>query len=320
MDADFAYQVLENKEYIFLYSNIKAEGSEEKRGKRVKEELKPKKCYEIEYFSQGRSKERKIIEGFRVKNYDKEIMKFDSLRKKDMEKFLDYLYSESKNLVIDFTLMNTRLLGAFCAVLNERKWNEVYFSYTEPGKYSRNENGEFELKNMTMGLDQIPGLETFSDSSTKCDWVIFLGFEGSRLMRLEGEAPASRRYSIPYMSIPAMRTDWHNIAMDTNSQFFELKLNNRENMEYVSAINPFETYHKLNEMKNKEIRLVISPIGPKPVMLGCIMYVLENEEEMLLFDNPYQEGSNTDEYGNTHFYDLSQFVHSVKNKRFMEEE
>lgn len=322
MNAGFAYELLENKDYVFLYANIKTEDNEEKRGKKVKEELDPEKYFEIEYFSNGVSSEGKIKEGFKVKCFDGSIIEFNSLRKAEMENFLNMILPVCKNLVVDFTLMNTRFLGAFCAILNMFEWNEVYFCYTEPGRYSKNEHDDYDLKNTTMGFDQIPNLETFSDSSTKCDWVIFLGFEGSRLMRLEEESPASRRYSLPHMSIPAMRTDWHNIAMNTNRQFFELKINNQENMEYVSAINPFETYQRLSCIKstNTDVRLVISPIGPKPVMLGCIMYVLENENEMLLFDNPYQEGSNTDEYGDTHFYDLSQFVHTVKNKRFIEED
>lgn len=322
--ADFAYELLENKEYIFLYAKTQLTSKErvEKRGSRVKEELKPLKYYEIEYISKGISSEGKIEEGFRVAGFDDQSKEYDSLRKTDMYVFLEHLFSLSKNLVVDFTLMNTRFLGSFCALLNMFRWEEIYFCYTEPGKYNQNENDDYDLKNTTMGFDQIPSLETLSDSSTECDWVVFLGFEGSRLMRLEEESPASRRYSLPYISIPAMKTNWHNVAMKANRQFFELKISNQEKLDYVSATNPFETYNRLICLKNNNsnVRLVISPIGPKPVMLGCIMYVLENENEMLLFDNPYQEGSNTVEYGASHFYDLSQFVHSVKNKRFIDKE
>lgn len=318
MPTDFAYELLNGKEYIFLYANPKTKEGLEKRGTRVKEDISPLKYYEIEYFSTGTSKESKIEEGFRIKGVGDFSKEYASLRKKDMYLFLDYLFSISKKLVVDFTLMNTRFLGAFCALLNMFSWEEVYFCYTEPGKYKKNEQDKYDLKNTTMGFDQIPSLETFSDSSTECDWVVFLGFEGSRLLRLEEESPSSRRFSLPYISIPAMKTNWHNAALDANSQFFELKINNQEKVEYVSAINPFETYKKLTYLKNHNanVRLVVSPIGPKPVMLGCIMYVLENEDEMLLFDNPFQEGNNTEDYGASHFYDLSQFVRSVKNKRF----
>lgn len=321
MNAQFAYELLKKKDYIFLCAKALTQSGidEEKRGTRVKNDLNPEKCIEVEYFCKGTSAEGKIEEGFRICWVDGSEKVFSSLRKKDMYPFIEELSLIGKNLVIDFTLMNTRFLGAFVALLNMFDWKEVYFCYTEPGEYNKDEYKEINLKNTTMGFEQIPNLETFSDSSTKCDWVIFLGFEGSRMMRLNGEAPTRKRYSLPYISIPAMRTKWHNIAMNANRDFFELKITDQEKMNYVSAINPFETYERLISI-SKDVRLVISPIGPKPIMLGCIMYVLENENEMLLFDNPLQEGSNTTDYGASHFYDLTQFVRSVKNKRYIVEE
>ena len=113
-----------------------------------------------------------------------------------------------------------------------------------------------------------------------------------------------------------MNPHWHNMAINANRDFYELKVD-KEVTEYVSSLDPFETYQRLNEIKeNSTDRLVISPIGSKPVFLGCVMYVLENEKEILLFDNPVQAGSNSDEYGESHFYDLTQFVRAVKNSRF----
>ena len=324
MTASFAYELLREKDYLFLFAKpqVSFEEGIEERGHKIKNKLLPSKYFEIKYMCDGVNNEGKIREKFEILGYDNSTMEFSSLRKKDMYSFLNYAHAVSDTLVVDFTLMNTRFLGAFSALLNMLEWKEVYFCYTEPGRYKKNENDDFDLKNVTMGFDQIPNLETLSDSASQCDWVVFLGFEGSRLMRLEEESPASRRYSLPHISIPAMRTSWHNFALDANRQFFELKFNNRETIEYVSAINPFETYHRLIYISkhNSNTRLVISPIGPKPVMLGCIMYVLENENEMILFDNPYQEGSNTVECGDSHFYDLSQFVRSIKNKRYLEEE
>lgn len=322
MTADFAYELLQKQDYIFLCAKTQLKEGIEKRGAKVKEELNPLKYYEVEYFCKGVNEEGKIEEGFCVSDYKKASIEFSSLRKKDMFSFIKTLFLNERKIIVDFTLMNTRFLGALCAILNMFAWEAVYFCYTEPGEYNKNNNDDFDLKNSTMGFDQIPGLETFSDSSSECDWVIFLGFEGSRVMRLEEESPSSRRYSLPHISIPAMKPFWHNYAINANRLFFELKINNQETIEYVSAINPFETYHRLIDLRNNNsgVRLVVSPIGPKPVILGCIMYVLENENEMLLFDNPYQEGSNSDDYGETHFYDLSEFVRLIKNKRYFEEE
>lgn len=324
MLKEFAHELLEQKEYIFLYASLGPTEEPEKRGGYLKSQLCPEHYCQIEYLNQGISAEGKIVEGFRITRENGETREFLSLRQKDMQQFLKELFSECQKLVVDFTLMNTRFLGSFCAILGLLSWEEVYFCYTEPGKYNKNENNDYELKNVTMGFDQIPGLETFSDSSAECDWVVFLGFEGSRLMRLEEESPTNRKYSLPYISIPSMQPNWHNVALNVNQEFLELKIRDRDMdiLKYVSAINPFETYNSLKKLRenNNGVRLVISPIGPKPVMLGCVMYVLENENEMLLFDNPYQEGSNTTECGVSHFYDMTYFIRSVKNKRFEDEE
>lgn len=320
LSADLANKMLAKKKYVFISAAnyLSSKEQPEKRGERIKEELRPLKYCAIQYFHKGVSKEGKIVEEFKVTREEGNSKVYTSLRKKEMCSFLQSVFVEEKILVVDFTLMNTRFLGAFCAILSLFQWDEVYFCYTEPGKYNKNEKNDYELKNRTMGFEQIPGLETLSDSSSTCDWVVFLGFEGARSTRLEGEAPASRRYSLPRISIPAMKTCWHNISVDANRKFFELKMGQLEKLDYVSAINPFETYNALVDLrKNNSVRLVISPIGPKPVMLGCIMYVIGDENEMLLYDNPYQEGNNTEEYGASHFYDLSYFIHCVKNKRFL---
>ena len=317
----FVHELLANKDYLFLFA--KADNATiDNRGQRLKSLLNPSKWCEIEYKCHRLNSEQKIIESFNVTFWDGKRRSFYSLRINDMLTFEEFLDKISNRLVVDFTLMNTRFLGSFFAILNMVSWEEVYFCYTEPGAYIKSEdNNGFSFKNVTMGFEQIPNLETISDSSENCDWIIFLGFEESRAMRLAEEASDSRRYTLPFISVPAMKPNWHNYAVTSNRQFFELKIKDRERIDYVSATDPFDTYQKLTQLKNETVstRLSISPIGPKPVMLGCIMFVLENEDDMILFDNPFQESSNTIKFGESHFYDMTQFVKLIKNKRFQEE-
>ena len=316
MSFAFAQEILQYKDYVFIYADSFLGDGNEPRGERIKETLHPASYYKIKYICQGITTEQKICEMFETMDEHEAKKVYESLRRKEMHKFLAQIYEKNKKLVIDFTLMNYRFLGSLVAFLNEFKWEEVYFCYTEPGTYRKNTDSRIKYQNNNMGIEQIPGLETISDSSTVCDWVVFLGFEGSRVMRLEEDAASNRRYVLPYISIPAMNPHWHNMAINANRDFYELKVD-KEVTDYVSSIDPFETYQRLNEIKeNSTDRLVISPIGSKPVFLGCVMYVLENEKEMLLFDNPVQAGSNSDEYGESHFYDLTQFVRAVKNSRF----
>ena len=320
MPLQFAERILSRKEYVFLYAKLANQKEDEIRGDRIKEYLRPKNAYCIEYTCDGFSNYQMIKEHFIARNDEREIEEYDSLRKNKMLSFLETLNRVSKVLVVDFTLMNSRFLGALFSVLNMIEWEEVYFCYTEPGEYRKKSNDEFDLSNVTMGYEQIPGLFSNSDGSAESDWLIFLGFEGDRAIKLEEEASYKRRYTKPFISIPAMKTEWYNHAVNQNSEFLDLRLKNRsvECIGYVSAVDPFETYQIIQEYRKGVDSLVISPIGPKPVMLGCIMDVLENVEDMLLFDNPFQEGNNTESVGDSHFYDMTYFVKSVKNKRYME--
>ena len=319
MPIQFAEKLLSKKEYVFIYTKLANQKEDETRGDRVKEYLRPKNAYCIEYFCDGFSGEQMIMEHF-IARIDEKKSNYDSLRKNEMLRFLGTLNRISKVLVVDFTLMNSRFLGALFSVLNMIDWEEVYFCYTEPGEYKKKSIDEFDLSNVTMGYEQIPGLISNSDGLKESDWLIFLGFEGDRAIKLEEEASYKRRYTKPFISIPAMKTEWFNHAVNQNSEFLDLRLKYRsvECIGYVSAIDPFETYQIIQEYRQGVDSLVISPIGPKPVMLGCIMDVLENVDDMLLFDNPFQEGNNTESVGDSHFYDMTYFVKNVKNKRYLE--
>ena len=145
-----------------------------------------------------------------------------------------------------------------------------------------------------------------------------MGFEGERLQKLDEEASPGRKYVIPVMCIPAMNAEWHNYAMDANLNFID-KLEEHEGFKYVSAVNPFDVYNFLVNEKEQGVRMKISPIGTKLTILGSIMYIIENSEDMLLTDNPFQGNENTKEYGKSYYYDLTYFIKRATNRRFSKE-
>lgn len=317
MPLNFARQLLNRKSYVFVCPKFTENNLAESRGYRLRELLQPSCFIEVEYTCSGTDADNRIRESFKIYCPNGEEREFLSLRKNDMVAFIKYLRTISAVLVVDFTLLNTRFLGSFFAILSLIDWDEVYFCYTEPGAYNKcNDTTGFDLKNITMGFEQIPSLETLHDSMELSDWLVFLGFEGSRAMRIEEETSSYRRYTLPFICIPPMKPAWYNYAIEANSQFFELRVKDMDGVDFVSATNPFDTYQVLNRFKGKAEHLIITPLGPKPVMLGCIMYVLENVDDMILFDNPFQDGSNTKEFGPSHFYDLTQFIKTVKNTRY----
>ena len=237
-----------------------------------------------------------------------------------MTAFVKDVYQRGTSLVVDFTLMNIRFLGSFLSTLCSLDWEYLLFCYTEPKAYVRDreriKERKFDLKNTTLGFEEIPGLETMGDSTEKSDWVVFLGFEEERLNRMGEEASSKREYIIPVVCIPAMQVKWHNYAIDANRNFLE-KSENRDTISCVSAVNPFDVYNYLyKEKSNHSQRMIISPVSTKPVILGTIMYILENRQDMMLWDSPYQIKPNTEESGASFFYDLSYYIKMVTNQRY----
>lgn len=302
---------------------INEDTNQNSRGEICRKLLKPKQLIQLEYIRKGVDQQHLIDDEFKVwDDFQMERARYDSLDLEDMKYFLDGIHKRCRNLIIDITLMNIRLLGALLAVLPFYQWEHVFCCYTEAGEYLRSKNGEddrFDLKNQILGFDEIPNLQTTSDASNECAWIIFMGFEGSRLQALQQEAEPGRKYTIPVVSIPAMRTAWHNHAIIANMDYIET-MKEHGDFKYVSAVNPFDVYNYLEKERadgiDKNIRMKISPVGTRLTTLGSMMFVLKNEQEILLTDNPYQKDENSRSYGRSYAYDLSYFFKTTKNKRF----
>lgn len=323
LEIENAEKLLKGCDYIFIYSCL--EGSEEeRRGNACKNRLNPKCPMEIIYKVWGRTKEDKIDDGFEAVLPDNTHTTYRLSKKGEIDEFIELLYLQSQYLVIDFTLMNVRFLGAFLSKLYMWEWNNVFFCYTEPKAYIKEKEYttkiKFNMKNTMLGCEEIPGLETKSSSIQRLNWVTFLGFESGRLRRMEEHIMGKRENIIPVMCIPAMHVEWHNYAMEVHRDFLE-KVKERDQISYVSATNPFDVYNYLcKERDSNNCRMVITPISTKPVILGALMYVLENPEDMLLWDSPYQTQPNSEESGCIFFYDLSYYIRNVKNIRMVTEE
>ena len=292
---------------------------EKTRGDICQQELKPRNVIQVKYQSKGVNEERIIVDQFSIRYNGGEEIIYDSLDIEAMKKFISDVNSKYRYIIIDITLINIRFLGAFLAVLPYYNWEKVYFCYTEPGEYMQQVNEEmrtFDMKYSTLGFDEIPNLETMGDNTSVCEWVVFMGFEGGRLKKLDAEAAPQRKYVIPVMCIPSMQVEWHNYAIETNMEFIE-GLRETEQLKFVSAVNPFEVFNFLEDEKQKNnMRMKISPVGTKLTVLGSIMYILENPDDMLLTDNPYQEDENSINYGISYCYDLTCFIKETVNKRF----
>lgn len=317
--------IMEKEDALFIYGKAlwqKKEDLEKSRGDICREFLHPRHSIQLEYQCEKVNEQKLIDDKFCVWQEDDTVEKYDSLDFVEMKRFLANLNQAYKYLVVDITLMNIRLLGAFLALLSEFQWEGVYCCYTEPGEYiQKKEKNErkFDLKTVTLGFDEIPNLQAMSDGLGECEWIIFMGFEGSRSQLLHEEAAPGRKYTVPVALIPPMHAEWYNYVIDANMEFME-HAGGTESIKYVSAVNPYEVFNFLDGERKDGLKLKISPVGTKLTALGSILHVIKHPYDMLLTDNPIQEEENSLKYGKSYGYDLTYFFNNVKNERFQAEE
>lgn len=320
--------IIGKQETLFIYGKTawkKKNQLEKSRGDICKEVLQPKQSIQLEYMCEGVDNQKLIDDTFKVWYGNGSVDEYDSLDDVEIRRFLMKLNKVYKYLIVDITLINIRLLGAILALVSEFEWDGIYCCYTEPGEYiqkKEDDERKFDLKTVTLGFDEIPNLQTMWDGLGECEWIIFMGFEGSRLQMLQLEAEPGRKYTVPVALIPSMHVEWYNYVIEANLEFMET-IGKLEGIKYVSAVNPFEVFNFLekerNENKSNNLKLKISPVGTKLTALGSIMYVIKYSDDMLLTDNPIQEEENSLSYGKSYGYDLTFFFKSVKNIRFQEE-
>lgn len=319
--------IIEKQDTVFIYGKAswkQKDNLEKTRSDVCKEVLHPRHSIQLEYLCKGVNSQKLIDDRFKVWYDEDTFEEYESLDDIEMKNFLMKLNKLYKYLILDITLINIRLLGALLAMISEFEWDGVYCCYTEPGEYiQRKEEAErrFDLKTVTLGFDEIPNLQTMWDGVGECEWIIFMGFEGSRLQLLQLEAEPGRKYTVPVALIPSMHAEWHNYVIEANMEFLETT-GKLEGIKYVSAVNPYEVFNFLekerNENKADNLKLKISPVGTKLTALGSIMYVIKYPEDMLLTDNPIQEEENSLSFGKSYGYDLTCFFKNVRNTRFQE--
>lgn len=323
--------IVKKPDTLFIYGKTlwekdkKDNDLEKNRGDICKEILKPEHSIQLKYLCKGVNSQKLIDDMFEVWYNNGTSDKYDSLDDVEMKSFLMKLNKIYKYLIVDITLINIRLLGAFLAIISEFEWDGVFCCYTEPGEYiqkKEEEERKFDLKTVTLGFDEIPNLQTMWDGLGECEWIIFMGFEGSRLQLLQVEAEPGRKYTVPVALIPSMHAEWYNYVIESNMEFMET-IGKLERIKYVSAVNPYEVFNFLEkeryENKANDLKLKISPVGTKLTALGSIMYVIKHPDDMLLTDNPVQEEENSLSYGKSYGYDLTYFFKNVSNVRFQEE-
>ena len=152
----------------------------------------------------------------------------------------------------------------------------------------------------------------FVNEQKKQIWIVFLGFDRNRTSILDQSKEIDKSI-IPVITLPAARPGWDKHAFNANFDFFE-KNSISDRLRYVSYSSPFETYSFLNKMKEdySEDHLIVSPLGVKPTTLGVLLFILNNPEVELLFDNPIIKRVRSEGIFDTYVYDVTNYLRGIK--------
>lgn len=231
-----------------------------------------------------------------------------------------------ESLGIDITGFKNQFFFPLMKLLSRKcltKKIDVY--YTEPATYKFPQKKEstnyfpnmkdepkvfFNYSKADAGIEikSIPGFE--GERAKETVLVIILGFDGKVAVRIKEEYSAEKVLLIN--GFPAYLPKFRDISLLNNKEL--VNACSKDEIYSTYADNPFEVYNVLYRIKemHREAKLLIAPLGAKPLALGVCKFVIDFPQNAVLYvqSSKYVEKS-TEDYGETWIYelDLGRTVH-----------
>jgi hypothetical protein len=219
-----------------------------------------------------------------------------SLPSEGIKKFLMFLKEKNidllnKRIITDITVFTKGYFFLLFKVLKEKfNLHELYVIYTEPEKYKGKGADGNEII-LTEGLDRVASNPGFTGSSRndKDALIVILGFEGKRSMEVFNSVEPDMTYAVN--GFPSFQPGWHKISLEANLPFLQ-ESGASDHLFFAPAVDPFETRNTVSriveeiEKKNKDINIIISPLGTKLQAFGVLLYALGNKKIKVIYPFP----------------------------------
>lgn len=169
--------------------------------------------------------------------------------------------------------------------------------YTEPEEYAVKWD-----EPLTYGLVDVVSMPAFGGhylQDRESLLVLLLGFDGDRAYGIwERFAP---HRTIILIGKPSIRESWEGRVEKFNKRLMDRLP--KESIYYLDSINPDSVQSsiaKIISKYNKKYNIMISPLGPKPQLLGCYLAIRDNKNIQLVYAFPksYNERYFTKSAGN----------------------
>lgn len=212
-----------------------------------------------------------------------------------------HLYAPSR-IYIEVTGMSCRLVAPLLKIGLIENY-DIHVVYTEPAHYKIEEFKKVgfhnDLSEDVGDIYALPGLEKVIPPRTEPLFVTLLGFEGGRLTFLiENQQPSDENIR-PIVGVPGYRPNYPYVTYLGNK--FSL-INHRcwQEVKYAEANSIVDAYITLGQIShdNRNLDMIVAPIGTKPHAIGAILYALKHPNKVeLLYDNPPRNIHRTDGIG-----------------------
>jgi len=190
---------------------------------------------------------------------------------------------KNKNITVDITTFTKQYLLVLLKYLEKQNPRTVRLFYTEPGDYSVKWD-----KPLSYGIVDIVSVPTYGGRfylEKENLLILLLGYEGDRAYSIwERFAPHK---TIVTIGKPSYKESWEGRVEKFNRRLLS-KLP-EDCVIYIPTLDPFSMSRKLQKLIEKyspKFNIAISPLGPKPQVIGCYLAVRNYPDIQIIYGIP----------------------------------
>ena len=190
---------------------------------------------------------------------------------------------ENKNVSIDITTFTKQYLLVLLKFIERQNPKSVRMFYTEPEDYAVKWD-----KPLSYGLIDIVSVPTFGGhfySEKETLLILQLGYEGDRAYGIWERFTPHK--TILLIGRPSFRGSWEGRVEKFNDKLIS-KLP-AESINYIPTLDPFAVSTNLDNLIEKyseKFNVSVSPLGPKPQVIGCYLSVKKYPDVQIIYAIP----------------------------------
>jgi hypothetical protein len=188
-----------------------------------------------------------------------------------------------KNITVDITTFTKQYLLVLLKFIEKQISKSLRLFYTEPEDYAVKWG-----KPLSYGLIDVISVPTYGGhyyTEKENLLILQLGYEGDRAYALwERLAPHK---TILLIGKPSFRDSWEGRVEEFNKKLISRLP--KSSIYYLPTLNPFEVSKNLDKLIETHIEkynIAISPLGPKPQVVGCYLSVRKYPDVQIMYAIP----------------------------------